>query len=73
VKSGTPWRLLPDGFPPWKTLYDRHSRRNKRGVREAMAGKPRRLPPPLCYPYRHGQNAVKLLPDNILKCLVKFP
>ncbi|MGE3311764.1 MAG: IS5 family transposase [Limisphaerales bacterium] len=23
VKSGCPWRLLPDSFPPWKTVFDR--------------------------------------------------
>jgi len=22
LKSGCPWRLLPRGFPPWKTVYD---------------------------------------------------
>jgi putative transposase len=22
LKSGCPWRLLPKGFPPWKSVYD---------------------------------------------------
>lgn len=34
VKSGCQWRLLPNDFPNWKTVYDHFSRWNKRGVWE---------------------------------------
>ncbi len=36
VKSGVQWRMLPNDFPPWKTVYDHYSRWNKRGIWEAM-------------------------------------
>jgi putative transposase len=35
VKSGCQWRMLPNDFPPWQTVYDHFSRWNKRGVWEA--------------------------------------
>ena len=35
VKSGCPWRMLPNDFPKWKTVYDHFSRWNKRGVWES--------------------------------------
>jgi putative transposase len=35
VKTGAQWRLLPNDFPPWKTVYDHFSRWSKRGVWEA--------------------------------------
>lgn len=31
VKGGIQWRLMPNDFPPWQTVYDHFSRRNKRG------------------------------------------
>ncbi len=36
AKSGVQWRMLPNDFPPWKTVYDHYSRWNKGGVWEAM-------------------------------------
>lgn len=30
VKGGITWRLLPNDFPPWKTVYDRFRRWNKK-------------------------------------------
>ncbi len=35
VKSGCQWRMLPNDFPPWQTVYDHFSRWNKRGVWES--------------------------------------
>jgi putative transposase len=35
VKSGCQWRMLPNDFPPWQTVYDHFSRWNKRAVWEA--------------------------------------
>ena len=35
-KTGTQWRLLPNDFPPWQTVYDHYSRWNRRGVWEAV-------------------------------------
>ena len=35
LKGGITWRLMPNDFPPWKTVYDHFSRWNKRGVWEA--------------------------------------
>lgn len=34
VKGGIQWRLMPNDFPPWQTVYDHFSRWNKRGVWE---------------------------------------
>jgi putative transposase len=34
VKSACQWRMLPNDFPPWQTVYDHFSRWNKRGVWE---------------------------------------
>ncbi|WP_342450248.1 IS5 family transposase [Thiorhodococcus minor] len=35
VKSGDQWRMLPNDFPAWQTVYDHFSRWSKRGVWEA--------------------------------------
>jgi putative transposase len=35
VKSGCQWRMLPNDFPNWKTVYHHFSRWNKSGVWEA--------------------------------------
>jgi putative transposase len=32
VKGGIQWRLMPNDFPPWKTVYDHFSKWNKRGI-----------------------------------------
>ena len=34
VKGGIQWRLMPNDFPPWQTVYDHFSRWNKHGVWE---------------------------------------
>jgi len=34
VECGIQWRLLPNVFPPWQTVYDCFSRWNERGVWE---------------------------------------
>ena len=34
LKGGIPWRLMPNDFPPWQTVYDHFSRWNKCGVWE---------------------------------------
>ena len=34
VRGGIQWRLRPNDFPPWQTVYDHFSRWNKRGVWE---------------------------------------
>jgi putative transposase len=34
MKSGCQWRMLPNDFPPWQTVYDHFSRWNKSGVWE---------------------------------------
>jgi putative transposase len=34
VKGGIQWRLMPNDFPPWQTVYDHFSKWNKRGVWE---------------------------------------
>jgi putative transposase len=39
VKSGIQWRLMPNDFPPWQTVYDHFSRWNKRGVWEKCLDK----------------------------------
>lgn len=31
VKSGCQWRMLPNDFPPWKTVYDHFRRWNLNG------------------------------------------
>ncbi|WP_232215263.1 transposase [Methylovulum miyakonense] len=41
AKSGVQWRMLPNDFPPWKTVYDHYSRWNKGGDAE----KPERAMP----------------------------
>ena len=35
VKGGIPWRLMPNDFPCWKTVYDHFRTWNQRGVWEA--------------------------------------
>ena len=35
VKGGIPWRLMPNDFPCWKTVYDHFRKWNQRGVWEA--------------------------------------
>ena len=32
LKTGCPWRDLPERFGPWKTIYNRFARWSKRGV-----------------------------------------
>ena len=34
VKGGIQWRLMPNDFPPWQTVYDHLSKWNKCGVWE---------------------------------------
>ena len=31
VKSGCQWRMLPNDFPPWKTVYDHYRNWNRNG------------------------------------------
>ena len=35
VKGGIPWRLMPNDFPCWKTVYDHFRNWNQRGIWEA--------------------------------------
>ena len=37
VRSGTPWRYLPDSFPPWHTVYGQMQRWIESGVFEDIA------------------------------------
>lgn len=39
VKGGIQWRLMPNDFPPWQTVYDHFSRWCKRGVWERALDK----------------------------------
>ena len=39
LKGGITWRLMPNDFPPWQTVYDHFSRWNKRGVWETTLDK----------------------------------
>jgi len=34
VKGGIQWRLMPNDFPPWQTVYDHFSKWNKSGLWE---------------------------------------
>jgi putative transposase len=36
LKGGITWRLLPNDFPPWKTVYDHFSKWSKKGVWETI-------------------------------------
>lgn len=36
LKSGATWRMLPNDFPPWKTVYDHFSRWSKQGTWEKL-------------------------------------
>jgi transposase len=35
LKTGAPWRDIPERYGPWKTIYNRFARWAKRGVWEA--------------------------------------
>ncbi len=39
VKGGIQWRLMPNDFPPWQTVYDHFNRWNKRAVWEKCLAK----------------------------------
>jgi putative transposase len=43
VKSGCQWRLLPNDFPKWKTVYDHFSRWSKGGVWEVALDEVNRI------------------------------
>ena len=34
LRGGIQWRMLPNDFPPWQTVYDHYRRWNERGVWE---------------------------------------
>jgi putative transposase len=36
IKGGIQWRMMPNDFPPWKTIYDHFSRLSKRGIWEEV-------------------------------------
>lgn len=36
IKSGAPWRDLPERFGPWQTVYDRFNKWSKSGVFEKI-------------------------------------
>ena len=36
IKGGIQWRMLPNDFPPWQTVYDHFNRLNKRGIWEQV-------------------------------------
>ena len=38
VRTGSPWRDMPDGFGKWNSIYQRYRRWAKRGVFEAIFG-----------------------------------
>ena len=35
-KGGIQWRMMPNDFPPWDTVYNHFRRLNKRGVWEQV-------------------------------------
>lgn len=35
-KTGCQWRMLPNDFPPWKTVYDHYRRMKLRGAWEQI-------------------------------------
>jgi transposase len=37
VRTGAPWRMLPEDFPPWEAVYQQTQRRLSGGVFEAVA------------------------------------
>lgn len=43
VKGGITWRMLPNDFPPWQTVYDHFSRWNKTGVWEMVLDRLNRI------------------------------
>jgi transposase len=43
VRSGAPWRMLPNDLPPWYTAYQQAQRWIAAGVFEAIVHDPRRL------------------------------
>jgi transposase len=36
VRAGAPWRMMPNGFPPWEAVYQQTRRWLNAGVFEAM-------------------------------------
>jgi transposase len=36
LRTGAPWRDLPEGYGPWKTVYDRFRRWSKSGLFQKM-------------------------------------
>jgi putative transposase len=36
IKGGIQWRMIPNDFPPWETVYDHFNRLCKRGVWEKI-------------------------------------
>src|SRR3546814_20858107 len=36
LRAGCPWRLLPDSFPPWRTVYQRFCTLRDDGVFESL-------------------------------------
>nr|WP_226931058.1 MULTISPECIES: IS5 family transposase [Parafrankia] len=42
VRTGVPWRDLPERFGPWKTVYERHRRWSADGTWDRLAGELRR-------------------------------
>lgn len=38
VRTGAPWRDLPQEFGPWKTVYNRYSRWVKKGHLDKILG-----------------------------------
>ena len=47
-KGGIQWRMMPNDFPPWDTVYNHFRRLNKRGVWEQVLDSLNRL-------HRQGQ------------------
>ena len=43
VEGGIKWRMMPNDFPPWKTVYDHFSRWNKSGVWETALDEMNRM------------------------------
>ena len=37
IRAGCPWRMIPNGLPPWHTVYDQARRWIKAGCFEALA------------------------------------
>ena len=43
TQGGIQWRMMPNDFPPWDTVYDHFRRLNKRGVWEQVLDSLNRL------------------------------